>query len=314
MRYLLSYIREWIHVHHRADEQRPPGTERPAQVLHKLSKRYSEAAKELGLRHVPKLFDDNHGIISSSHLRTFAEVVKVITADYVPRDSDMGTVIATTFAWYWACRAKTFTEQDLQDLQANTDEMRAAWEALDTTGWRKGDTGVPKNGILQTRKFHRATLHAVDYVRRFGPMEYLTTETSEALHKPLKTIFRTYVIAMRFFHFQTCFMITPLCRSNKHNASKVISLRLTRMAKFQASARDWAAADDVDDQAEEVAAVAAADGDGADQDNSDVAAEQVEESMVLVESTIGSFATIGDLRQEVLPNGDQYKGMRVTHS
>ena len=66
---------------------------------------------------------------------------------------------------------------------------------MDTPAWRAtvrvADTvKLTKRCVLLTPKFHRAVSHCVEYVKEWGPMEYLTTETSEALHKPLKGFFR----------------------------------------------------------------------------------------------------------------------------
>ena len=193
--YMLVYIREWIMASHK----------RPAKVLAMLSRRYQEAAIQLGLRHVPRVFDEHHGTISSMHYRTLAEVVEVIAADVIPPASNMGRVIATTVAWYWACRALSFTPADITALGHKTEAMRAAWETLDTPEWRatlrkpkkkkdKKASKFPSNPVLETPKFHRAVEHCVDYVREWGPLEYITTETSEAMHKPLKAYFRTYVV------------------------------------------------------------------------------------------------------------------------
>ena len=176
----------------------------PAHVLETLSERFQHAATQLGLRHVPRLFNDKHGSITSTHFRTMAEVIEVITADVIPAGSVMRRVIAATVSWYWACRAPSFTSTDLTTLGVKTREFRDAWTALDTPEWRAGLRDVtkteksrfPKKSVLLTIKFHRAIHHCVDYVREWGPMEFLTTETSEAMHKPLKAFFRTCVSSL----------------------------------------------------------------------------------------------------------------------
>ena len=164
-------------------EKKSPALERckPAVWLALLSKRFEVAAQQLGLRWMHSMFNDKHGICSSAHFRSLASVIEVITADVIPPESRMGRVIHATIAWYWACRAKSFTAAD-----------------LDTKDWHKSamkkkKCGLPKRRALLLPKFHRAIKHTVDYVRRFGPMEYLTTETSESLHKPLKTFFNVCV-------------------------------------------------------------------------------------------------------------------------
>ncbi len=196
--YMLIYIREWIVANNRS----------PAKVLALLSRRYQEAATQLGLRHVPRVFDEHHGTISSMHYRTLAEVVQVITVDVIEPDTAMGRVITATVEWYWACRAPSFRPADITALQRKTEELRAAWEALDTPEWRatlrkpkktkkgKKVSKFPSNPVLETPKFHRAVEHCVDYVREWGPLEFITTETSEAMHKPLKAYFRTYVLCV----------------------------------------------------------------------------------------------------------------------
>lgn len=169
----------------------------PHHVLEILSERFSVAAAQLGLRHVPHLFDEHHGTITGMHYRTLAQVVAVITHDYIPPASVMGTVIGATVDWYWACRAPKFSPADIVALEVKCAALEAAWSALDTPAWRATLTRepkvskLPKRSILLTNKFHRATTHCADYIKEWGPMEALTTETSEALHKPLKEFFRT---------------------------------------------------------------------------------------------------------------------------
>ena len=182
--YLLMFIREWIKALYGVD------------ALCELSKRFTIAARQLGLRHVPRIFDVKHGSITGLHYRALIQVVAVITHDYIPADSPMGCVIAATVDWYWACRASTFTVADIASLQEKCTTLGEAWAELDTVEWRATlgtvkDKKFPKACVLLTNKFHRALRHCVDYVREWGPMEYITTETSEALHKPLKEFFRT---------------------------------------------------------------------------------------------------------------------------
>lgn len=183
------YIREWI-----LGNKKPA----PKRTLKLLSQRFDEATEALGLRRLHCMFDEKHGIITSAHYRAFAEVVEVITCDVVPPASPLGVAIQTTVEWYWSCRAQRFTQRDLDRLERLTREMQDAWEVLDSQEWRatlrEGKKDIAKNGVLNTTKMHRATSHMVDYIKRWGPVEYLTTETSEALHKPLKIIFRMYVL------------------------------------------------------------------------------------------------------------------------
>ena len=182
--YLLIYIRESIFATLR----------HPAEVLATLSERYCAAATELGLRHVPNIFCDKHGSISSTHYRTLAEVVEVITSDIFEEDEPITAVIRATVSWYWACRALNFTQADLTALEDATAAMGAAWTALDTPAFRallRRKRETPKRRVTLVPKFHRALTHVVDYIRRWGPLEYITTETSEAMHKPLKIMFRT---------------------------------------------------------------------------------------------------------------------------
>lgn len=190
--YLLIYIRETIHATRR----------KPDSVLSLLSQRFTDAATELGLRKVPCLFDDKHGRISSLHYRTLAEVVEVITCDIFDEEEPIAQVIHTTVAWYWACRSQSFTSADLDSLQGKTDAMLAAWAVLDTPLFRttlRASRETPKRCVLEVPKFHRLK-HVVDYIRRWGPMEFLTTETSESLHKPFKSIFRACVNALLCMH------------------------------------------------------------------------------------------------------------------
>ena len=181
----VNFTREWVRV----------SLPKPDQVLDTLSKRFSAAAQQLGLRHVPRLFDHKHGSMTGMHYRALAEVFAVITHDFIPPDSVMGTVIAVTVDWYWACRAPKFSPADILALEAKGTALHDAWAALDTPAFR-GAVGtakkrnIPKKSVLLTNKFHRATLHCADYVKEWGPIEALTTETSEALHKPLKAFFR----------------------------------------------------------------------------------------------------------------------------
>lgn len=184
--FLLQYIREW------AFRSLPSA----ADELAKLSARFTDAATQLGLRHVPGVFNEQHGYLSSTHYRSLAETLELVTCDVIPADSLMGRVICTTIDWYWACRAKSFTAAELTALDTKTAAMKAAWAPLDTPAWRqnlRAKSDVPKLGALATPKMHRGLEHMSDYVRWWGPVEFLTTETSEALHKPLKVFFRTYV-------------------------------------------------------------------------------------------------------------------------
>ena len=300
-----------------------PGKE----TLKTLSERYMDAALVLQLPRVPSIFMEKHGIITSAHYRTLAEVIEVIICDVIPPTSVLGRVIHATVTWYWACRAATFTEATLVDLQAKTQELHDAWAALDTPEWRatlrarppKG-VFVPQRSVLLTPKFHRAVHHTVDYVRRFGPIQDLTTETSEAMHKPLKIIFRTLVIGC-FMVF--CFVlyccarlvrcwwvvqfhtITRNFRSNKQNASKIIARRLTRMLKVNiaVAGRD---ADYADDAAE--------DDEDADDTVADAAAEgaahgvNLEEPAASFKHGQGTWMTVDEMLEHVLPDGAQYRG------
>ena len=170
------------------------------EVLQKLSERFCVAAQQLRLRHVPNFFNDKNGITTSGHFRTFAEVVEVITADVVPPDSVMGTTVHTTVDFYWALRAKQFSSDDLANLELKEAAMREAWEALDTLAWRatlRKTNELPKSEVLTTVKMHRAAHHVIEYIRRWGPVEFLTTETTEAYHKLLKAIFRACVVHLQ---------------------------------------------------------------------------------------------------------------------
>lgn len=167
----------------------------PAHVLEILSERFTAAAQQLGLRHVPRFFNDKHGSITGMHYRTLTQVVAVITHDYIPPASLMGRVIAATVDWYWACRAPKFSPADIVALEAKCAALAAAWGALDTPAWRATlrlppKTKFPRNCVLETPKFHRAVHHCAHYVQEWGPIEAITTETSEAMHKPLKAFFR----------------------------------------------------------------------------------------------------------------------------
>lgn len=184
--WLVVYVRAWVRY----------VWKKPLKKLALLSQRFTFACRVLGLRGMHRMFEDKHGRISSCHYRAVAEVLEVIVRGIVDEESPMGKVIHTTIKWYWATRAKSFTQQDLEDLQADTDAMDAAWKALDTAEWRQElvagrvKNSLPKSRAWDLPKFHRGLHHMVDYIRRFGPVEYLTTETSESLHKYLKQIFR----------------------------------------------------------------------------------------------------------------------------
>lgn len=185
---MLAYIREWILLTWQSGHT----------VLATLSERFSIAAAQLGLRHVPQMFDIKHGTTTSTHYRSLAHVVAVITQDWIPPESVMGRVIAATVDWYWACRATSFSPAAIVALEGKCAALDAAWAALDTPAWRgtvrvAEDLQLPKGCVLTTCKLHRAVSHCPEYVKEWGPMEYITTETSEALHKPLKAFFRTYV-------------------------------------------------------------------------------------------------------------------------
>lgn len=185
--YALIYTREWIFVTY----------DSPGHILEELSERFVAAATQLGLRHVPRLFNEQHGTVTGMHYRALSQVFTIITHDFVPPASPMGIVIAATVDWYWACRAPKFSPADIVALEVKCAALEAAWTALDTPAWRATlkrlpkVSKLPKRSILLTNKFHRATKHCADYIKEWGPMEALTTETSEALHKPLKEFFRT---------------------------------------------------------------------------------------------------------------------------
>jgi hypothetical protein len=182
--YLLNFIRARV---------------RKEKTLSVLSKRYSEAASELGLRHVPQVFNAEHGRMTSLHYRTLAEVMPVIICDQFPEDQALHATINATIKWYWRCRSRSFSPADIDALAEETAAMQVAWQQIDEATPRPASSkelaksGLPSGLVLDTPKFHRAVEHIVEYVRNWGPIEYLTTETSESLHKPLKVMFRWYV-------------------------------------------------------------------------------------------------------------------------
>ncbi len=162
-------------------------------LLTRLSLRLCAAAQELGLRHVPSVFEHKHGRLTSMHYRTVAAVLPVIIFDIIPPESPLGEVINATLKWYWAARAKKFTPEGLKSLQLLGDVMRDAWRTFDTPAMRgrlREKHELPKGLALDLPKFHRSMAHVPDNVKRFGPQEYLTTEASESLHKPLKVMFK----------------------------------------------------------------------------------------------------------------------------
>ncbi len=181
------FIREWILQAYRGKHAR--------RILATLSARFCAAAARLGVRHVPNMFCEQHGSLSGAHYRAFAEVVEVITLDFIGKGTTMARVISATVTWYWASRATSFTQDDLVSLREKCVELCAAWRLLDVPAWRATLRAVkekrfPKNCVLKTHKFHRALDHSTYYVEEYGPMEHITTEVSEGLHKPLKAYFR----------------------------------------------------------------------------------------------------------------------------
>ena len=178
----MTFIRECVNQMHNGP-----------QLLVVLSERYCAAAAELGLRHVPGVFLHHHGRLTAMHYRTAAAVLPLISFDIIDPTSALGSVLQRTVTWYWSTRRKSFSAHDLTDLEDQTEDMRAAWDAFDTAAMRqqlRDAAEVPAGAVLDLPKFHRGIAHVVEYIRRFGPVEYLTTETSESLHKPLKMIFK----------------------------------------------------------------------------------------------------------------------------
>ena len=163
-------------------------------LLGTLSRRYRTAAKELGLRQVPRVFQFKHGRLTSTHYRTMAEVLQVITCDLIPPASPLGQVIAATTRWYWACRAAAFaTEEDVVEVDRLGTVISDAWIAFDTDELRatfREDAKTPAGRAVDLPKFHRAITHMPAYIRSWGPYEFITTETSESMHKPLKLMFK----------------------------------------------------------------------------------------------------------------------------
>lgn len=187
--YLLKYIREWIIANHRGAADR---------ILRGLSGPLSELARENKMHYNNKLFDVKHGVIQAQHLRTMAQFVQVITCRTIPPISPLGRVIHATLEWYWACRQLSFSDATLASLGIKGEAMGTAWDAFDTaelrTSFRKDpELALPQRGVLACPKMRRALHDMVNTVQRFGPPEYLTTETSEALHKLPKAIYRSYV-------------------------------------------------------------------------------------------------------------------------
>lgn len=172
-------------------------------LLATLSKRYSDAAKELGLPHVPHVFDLKHGRLTGTHYRTMARVIETIMCDYTEDCPDLIHLVHHTVTWYWAAHAPSFTNESLVELRELGVTMCDAWIQMDTPEFRaslRKDHDMPKGPIVDIPKFHRALNHLPDYIRKFGPAADLTTETSEAAHKPLKQMFRTYVRLMFAAH------------------------------------------------------------------------------------------------------------------
>lgn len=192
---LASFVREDV-------GRRPHG----GGMLTELSQRYSTAAMQLGIRHVPSFFEHKHGRLTALHHRTMAEVLQVITCDLIPPASALGKVIAATTRWYWACRAKEYTQADVVELKRLGAAMQTAWVAYDIPELRetfRQEAGTPKSDAVDLPKFHRSVAHLPTYIPDWGPYEYLTTETSESMHKPFKMIFK------RFACFSSCAQNMP---------------------------------------------------------------------------------------------------------
>ena len=163
---------------------------------------------------MPHVFDLQHGRLTGTHYRTVARVIETILCDYQEECPELMALVHCTVLWYWAAHASSFTEVSLVELHRLGLVMRDTWVEMDTAEFRaslRKDHDLPKGSIVNIPKFHRAINHLADYIRKFGPAVDLTTETSEAAHKPLKLMFRTYVSLAVLLH-DTCTVLKLVLR------------------------------------------------------------------------------------------------------
>ncbi len=208
---LVDFVREFVRVTYPAADAR----------LALFSERYEAAARELGLPSTCMIFNTKHGRISSAHYRTMAEVIAVVLADIRQEHPDVLAAVDATIHWYWMSRALEWDEHKLMALQAAGCAMREAWRVFEEPELRQQMTrkcsDIPRGAIDSLPKMHRGVAHLADFIRDFGPYEYLTTEASESANRPLKAIFRS---------------------SNQHDAGFAIARQLTRAEKMASLARE----------------------------------------------------------------------------
>ena len=94
-------------------------------------------------------------------------------------------------AWYNLSRLAKVDAESVAALRAAALVLRDDWlETFQATGIKD---------LARIPKFHRLS-HVAGSVQLFGPYLHLTTEASEAAHKRLKNMYRTYVLA----HLRVC--------------------------------------------------------------------------------------------------------------
>ena len=211
-----------------------------------LSARYVAAAKELGLPHVPMLFNLRHGRISSDHYRTAAHVLEVILCDFED-EAELKTAVHDVVTWYWASRAADFTPDAvaaLRDLGTRMRDSLLFFTSPDLRARYRAKADVPAGALDDVPKMHRAVQHVPTYITEFGPYDDITTEASETANKPLKLMFRVYVFLAPFMtpavhdtdtdHANTAsnLICCSSLRSNKRDASTIFATRLTRATKM----------------------------------------------------------------------------------
>lgn len=98
-----------------------------------------------------------------------------------------------------------------------------------------------------------------------------------------------------------------LCRSNKHDAARIISERVTRMMKIAAMSERLRKVEAEDEEDPDDAAAAADDEEQAGADNEDEESPFAD-TTTEVRSIYGQFMSMDQFCSNVLPNGAQFKG------
>ena len=110
-------------------------------------------------------------------------VLEVTLAD---QDDELRQSAHVLKQWFELCRDRVSSPATVLTLRAAGVALRANWTAT------FHDTGI--KSLQKIPKLHRVD-HVADSVALFGPYLHLSTESSEAAHKRLKHMYRTYVRA-----------------------------------------------------------------------------------------------------------------------